>query len=579
MTYVIQLDLHREIETINSDINVHRKGQELQFKYAGLSNDPISERYILFTTKFNFESRAVLLGDGFQMLAQTTGTAENPEDVGRCPDDSASYRIYSSQEPKRYYNYLVVEEPEGYTLFGFSSCHRFAGYFDIVEEDDGLYLYANIDGEDTRPQDWDSNDLESVLVVTGETLSEVYREYSHYLKLNHPPRLNVTGATPVGWCSWYAYYADVTRTQVEQNLQLMTDDLDDLEYVLIDDGYQAFMGDWLDPSDKFAEGVKSLIKDIICRGKKPAIWIAPFIAQRESKVFRQNPDWFIKNDRGQPMTADEVTYGGWRCTPWYLLDTSHPEVIEHLSETVRTMREEWGVELFKMDANYWGALKGKRYQRGITGVEAYRLGLKAIAEGAGDAFLLGCNSPMWPSLGLVDGMRVSDDVERHPHRFAQIAKETFYRSWQHLNLWQIDPDCATFVSLPNQTTNREAYDFHRTALLASSGLLLSGDPLPDLTMLARSNLAKLLLRGRRSQQAARFSSLSMTHGQVKLTDKNDLHCVFNYFGDEQEITLRSDRPVHWYDYWTGQKLSGEASTVMTVKLAEGLTSRAVLTAP
>lgn len=32
---------------------------------------------------------------------------------------------------------------------------------------------------------------------------------------------------------------------------------------------------------------------------------------------------------------------------------------------------------------------------------------------------------MWPSLGLVDAMRVSDDVERHSHRFEQIAKETF----------------------------------------------------------------------------------------------------------------------------------------------------------
>lgn len=106
---------------------------------------------------------------------------------------------------------------------------------------------------------------------------------------------------------------------------------------------------------------------------------------------------------------------------------------------------------------------------------------------------------MWPSLGLVDAMRVSDDVERHSHRFEQIAKETFFRSWQHRKLWQIDPDCATFTSLANQAASREDYEFHRTVLLASGGLLLSGDPLPEITPFASKTLAKLMLRQRRSK--------------------------------------------------------------------------------
>ena len=35
-------------------------------------------------------------------------------------------------------------------------------------------------------------------------------------------------------------------------------------------------------------------------------------------------------------------------------DTSKQEVQIHLTEVIHTMREEWGVELFKLDANYWG---------------------------------------------------------------------------------------------------------------------------------------------------------------------------------------------------------------------------------
>ncbi|NMR77693.1 glycoside hydrolase family 36 protein, partial [Vibrio alginolyticus] len=153
------------------------------------------------------------------------------------------------------------------------------------------------------------------------------------------------------WCSWYAYYADVTEQNVLENVDCMQDKLEDLEWVLLDDGYQAFMGDWLTPSDKFSGGVKELIQNIRAKGKKPAIWMAPFIAQPESEVFKQHPEWFVRHPDGQLLKAEDVTYGGWRCTPWYILDTSNPEVQDHLTHVVSVMRLEWGVELFKLDAN------------------------------------------------------------------------------------------------------------------------------------------------------------------------------------------------------------------------------------
>ncbi|MDE1311274.1 glycosyl hydrolase [Vibrio aestuarianus subsp. cardii] len=573
----ILLPCHREVELLQSDLNAELQGCELHFSYAGIHNSPISDRYALFRLLFDVESDAKVIGDGFQMLAQTAGQPHYPQDVGRCPDNSLSYRIYSPQDTKRYYNYLVVEESTGYQLFGFTSCHRFAGYFEMIEERGHSYLVAAIDGENTHPQDWAENQLESVVILRGESLSTLYHEYAQHIMVHHQPRSGVTQQAPIGWCSWYAYYADVTEQHVISNVACMQGELAELEWVLLDDGYQAFMGDWLTPSDKFTRGVKSVIEDIKQAGKKPAIWLAPFIAQAESQVFKEHPDWFVQGANRQPMKADEVTYGGWRCTPWYILDTSNPEVQEHLTYVVKTMREEWGVELFKLDANYWGTLKGRRYQTGVTGVEAYRLGMQAIAEGAGDAWLLGCNVPMWPSLGLVDAMRVSDDVERCAHRFEQIAKEAFYRSWQHRKLWQIDPDCATFTSLPNQSTERANYEFHRNVLLACGGLLLSGDPLPDLTSFAKQSLIKLMIRHKHNQESAKLTSLSLNHAFLKLTDRNDLHCLFNYGGKAQDYTLTANYAVDWYDYWSGEKLSVEPVQVLEVPLASGLTSRAVIT--
>lgn len=579
MSYFLTLSNNHELNVSNPNLKTVLQGNQVSFEYAGLSNDPISDASPLFSCPFESEANATLLGDGFQMLAQTTGTAEHPIDIGRCPDNNPSYRIYSGNAPKRYYNYLVVEDAGGYTLFGFTSCHRFAGYFELSKTENGHYITAYIDGENTRPQDWATNTLESVAVLSGESLSELYQEYAELIHQHHQPRDGVAEDAPIGWCSWYAYYADVNEQNVIDNVSQMKNDLDKLEWVLLDDGYQAFMGDWLTPSDKFTGGVKELIQSIKREGKKPAIWMAPFIAQPESELFRAHPNWFVRTGSGAPLKAEDITYGGWRCTPWYILDTSNPEVQEHLTSVVRTMREEWGVELFKLDANYWGTLKGDRWQNGVTGVEAYRMGMEAIARGAGSAWLLGCNAPMWPSLGLVDAMRVSDDVERHPHRFEQIAKETFYRSWQHRKLWQIDPDCATFVSLPNQATEQRYYEFHRNVLLACGGLLLSGDPLPELTPFAQSTLSKLMGRHRQNQHTAKFTSLSLNHAFLPLTEQNDLHCLFNYQQNAREVTLTAEHPVYWYDYWTGEKLCEEPVKVIEVPLEGGLTSRAIFTAP
>ncbi|WP_187985751.1 glycoside hydrolase family 36 protein [Vibrio metschnikovii] len=572
----LTLPCQRDVEINAAELNVTLKGHELHFSYQGDPSKPINDRFILARSLLEMDANALVVGDGFQMLAQTAGTFSHPQDIGRCPDNSQSYRIYSPQANKRYYNYLVIEDKGQFHLFGFTSCHRFAGYFEIVVEQHNRYLIAAIDGEQSIPNQWRHQGLESLVILQASSLEELYQQYGDYITQHHQSRDGVTKPAPIGWCSWYAYYAEVTERDIQSNLMAMQGELADLQWVLLDDGYQAFMGDWLTPSEKFSGGVKTLLQSIKAAGKKPAIWLAPFIAQPESALFQQHPDWFVKNHQGQPLKAEDVTYGGWRCTPWYVLDGSHPQAQAYLTHVIKTMREEWGVELFKLDANYWGTLKGLRYQSGVTGVEAYRMGMQAIAQGAGEAWLLGCNAPMWPSLGLVDAMRVSDDVERRRQRFAQIAKEIFYRSWQHRQLWQIDPDCATLVSLADQATDLASYEFHRNVLLACGGVLLSGDPLTELTPFAKSSLQQLIARQHQTQETSTPTSLALNHWRLALSPNHELHCLFNDQATSQHYTLTATQLVDWYDYWSGEKLVQQPAQVLDVSLAGGLTSRAIV---
>ncbi|WP_019613266.1 glycoside hydrolase family 36 protein [Psychromonas ossibalaenae] len=561
----------------SEDLCCRLDGETLSTAFSGSDTFVTdSEQYAVVEFTFPVNGSAQVLGDGFQMLAQTAGTLNKPIDVGRCPDNNDSYRIYSQNAPKRYYNYLVIEDNGQYILLGFTSCRRFSGYFEF--SDNTVKAYIDAENKTILQQaQQDKSSLESITALHGPDVNDLYLRFTQLTALNHQPRSGTAQKAPVGWCSWYAYYAGVSEQNIHQNVDQMSGQLDALEWVLLDDGYQAFMGDWLVPSDHFSGGVKQLIKEIKAKGKKPAIWMAPFIAQAESNVFKQHPEWFVRNSCGELLKAEEITYGGWRCTPWYILDCSHPEVCAHLTRVVRIMREEWGVELFKLDANYWGTLKGLRYQSTVTGVQAYRMGMQAIAEGAGDAWLLGCNAPIWPSLGLVDAMRVSDDVERQGHRFEQIAKETFQRSWQHRRLWQIDPDCATLISIEGQGTTSENYHFHRDVLLACGGLLLSGDPLYHLDDFARQSLTALINRQKITQFSAVFSDLAMSHAVLNYGSEDKLHLLFNYQDQQsREVVLESDHDGEWCDYWTGENLSSDSGKQCKILLKAGLNSRAVL---
>src|SRR4029453_915559 len=176
---------------------------------------------------------------------------------------------------------------------------------------------------------------------------------------NHPPlRLS---QPPTGWCSWYCFGPRVTAQQVLDNLDFISRNIPGLKYIQIDDGYQPAMGDWLETGAAFGGDVQGVLKRIRERGFEPAIWVAPFIAEEKSNLFREHTDWFVKDTDGRPLRSDKVTFGGWRHGPWYALDGTHPEAQRHLESVFRTMRESWGVTYFKLDANFWGAIHGGQF--------------------------------------------------------------------------------------------------------------------------------------------------------------------------------------------------------------------------
>ena len=413
-----------------------------------------------------------LYGEGFTMLSQYEGTIAALTLLGGY-GDATHYRLPQRAGFRTVYDLALVSPAGGpHTLVAFASSRRFAGQLRF--SDTAYELALDTEGLELAPgATWE---LEDVVVFTGPDPDALFADLATELSRVHPPRVPAERLT--GWCSWYCFGPDVTEADIVANLHAADEHGLGLTYVQIDDGYQARMGDWLEPGPLVPDPA-GLCRTITQLGHEPAIWVAPFIAEAGSTVLREHPEWFVSDESGLPLASDRISYGGWRRGPWFMLDGSHPEARDHLRSVFSTMRNDWGCRYFKLDANVWGALPGgHRHDPAATRVESYRLAMGAIRDAVGDeSIILGCNAPNWASLGLVDAMRTTDDISRTPEAVDLVARAGRRRSWQSNRLWTADPDCLVVTG---SKLTAEQLEFHAAYIREIGGSVLSGDDLTKL---------------------------------------------------------------------------------------------------
>ncbi len=259
-----------------------------------------------------------------------------------------------------------------------------------------------------------------------------------------------TKPAPRVWCSWYSLYTAID----EPLLYKIFDELGDLPFdvLQVDDGWQIKIGDW-EANSKFPSGMKALADKIKSTGRTAGLWLAPLIAVKSSKLFREHPDWFLHNERGRFVSAGFNWGEG-----LYALDTTHLAALDWLATLMKQVRA-WGFDYIKLDFLYGGALPGKRHIK-MPREAAYRNGLKVLREAMGaDTFLLTCGAPILPSLGLCDALRVGPDVAGtwEDYRDAILLynpatpsvknaiRTTLHRLWLS-PLVYVDPDVVYFRS-------------------------------------------------------------------------------------------------------------------------------------
>jgi alpha-galactosidase len=368
-----------------------------------------------------------------------------------------------------------------------------------------------------------------------------------------------------GWCSWYYYFTNVTEADIIANLDFLADNQPTLpiEYVQIDDGYQAEIGDWLTPNDKFPHGMKSLAAEIHARGYKAGLWLAPFLAGANSRLFAEHPDWFVQRTGGPAIATIN-----WKQN-CYSLDLTHPEVIAWLRDLFRTICDDWGYDYVKIDFIYAGAVNGVRHDPNITRAQAYRHGLETIRDAVGSRFILACGNPMGPTIGVVDGARISPDVAPLWHPLPQAEqrvslstvsaenaiRNTFTRFWMHGRLWMNDPDCLLVRETDTSLSGDEVRAL-TTVIGLSGGMVLSSDNLPKVSA-ARLDLISLLLPvyGRSAIPLDLLETPNLPRVFELDCGTHRLLAVFNWSDETTDITTPLP-PGRWhtFEFWQREYL-------------------------
>lgn len=244
-----------------------------------------------------------------------------------------------------------------------------------------------------------------------------------------------------GYTSWYNYYQDI-------NEQIILRDLDALDKQFnlfqIDDGYETKVGDWLSvDANKFPNGLKPIVDAVHSKGLDAGIWLAPFVAEAESELFKTRKDLFKRDAYGEFVKC------GANWSGFYALDLDNPDAKEYVQKCLRHYAD-MGFDFFKLDFLYAVNLETSNgTSRSMSAERAYAF----LRECLGDKVILGCGATVFNCIDKFDYLRVGPDVSlifddvwymRYMHRERISTKvtlqNTIYRSFFNDRLFGNDPD-------------------------------------------------------------------------------------------------------------------------------------------
>jgi hypothetical protein len=257
-----------------------------------------------------------------------------------------------------------------------------------------------------------SIDLDTVYLATDPDPYRALDAYAAAVAAQAHPRKTRAIAL---WCSWYGHRMDVSEDLVLANAAIVAKYFKPLglEIMQLDHGWQSgdITGDWTVDRQSFPHGFRWLADELKARyGLKLGLWIAPTDVAETSDLFKQHPDWVLKDGSGKPL-VNWRWY--WKPNPnCYELDVTIPAAADYVRQTFARLSGE-GASYFKIDfiASSGGEQFVQSDPTATRGWTNLRRAMESVRAGAGnDAWIRYCQTPPLLSAHLADSAYGGEDT-------------------------------------------------------------------------------------------------------------------------------------------------------------------------
>jgi alpha-galactosidase len=146
------------------------------------------------------------------------------------------------------------------------------------------------------------------------------------------------------WCAW-GYERSCTTELIVGTLPKVKEL--GLEWAVIDDGWQAMIGDWTPHHAKYPNGdadVRSLVADIRAGGLKPRLWYSPLSAAPVSDLLHDHADMLLLDKEG---AVQKISW--WNS---FYLCPAYAPTLTYTQALIKKFIGEWGFAGLKIDGQH-----------------------------------------------------------------------------------------------------------------------------------------------------------------------------------------------------------------------------------
>lgn len=402
----------KEIKTTeisNDDVSFDLRQTENGLTLSVIPKKEISDISFYLERGYEYPQDSKFFANGFQSWTDTKEFAKNE----LMADEGIVGKGLFGKSPfgmNLVGNYTFVEQSKECGVFHSNS-------FAYVRNEKNIDFFGSLNdrtGYTIIYADMNKNTLRFSKDVEGITISEPYELLDLYFdnggydevfdryfaKMNVKP---LTDKKIKGYTSWYNYYQKINEKIILRDLDAISEKTDKVNTFQIDDGYQTAVGDWLSINKtKFPNGMKPIVEKIHAKGWQAGLWLAPFGAQKGSKLASEHSDWLVKGKNGKPIMVG-ANWGG-----FYAIDIDNTDARAYIKNVFDTVLNDWGFDLVKLDFLYATAVVPLHNKtRGQLAYES----IDFLRECVGDKQILGCGVQQMPCFGKVEYMRIGADMD------------------------------------------------------------------------------------------------------------------------------------------------------------------------